>query len=89
MSEVNVTNGNLTICNKTVNSNTFKKAQLGTTIDLNSTDSELNFALGNKQKQAEAMAELPVQTALGEVEIEHMSAGLGANKKEMNESLVM
>lgn len=50
MSEVNVTNGNLTIGNKTVNSTTFKKAQLGTTIDLNSTDSELNFALGNKQK---------------------------------------
>ena len=35
------------------------------------------------------MAELPVQTALGEVEIEYMAAGLGAKKQEMNESLVM
>ena len=89
MSEMNVTGGNLSLVNKSINPNTLKSKHLETTLNLNTTDSELNFALGNKQKQAEAMAELPVQTALGEVEIEHMSAGLGANKKEMNESLVM
>lgn len=86
---MNVTGGNLSLVNKSINPNTLKSKNLETTLNLNTTDSELNFALGNKQKQAKAMAELPAQTALGEVEIEYIAAGLGAKKQEMNESLVM
>lgn len=47
MSEMNVTAGN-----KTISSNTMQKTKLGTTLGLNDTDSELNFALGNLKQKA-------------------------------------
>jgi len=48
MSEMNVTGGNLSLVNKSINPNTLKSKNLETTLNLNTTDSELNFALGNK-----------------------------------------
>lgn len=48
MSEMNVTGGNLSLVNKSINPNTLKSKHLETTLNLNTTDSELNFALGNK-----------------------------------------